>query len=54
MISFLLGVILGGIVGVLFDRLWVEYERLARADIEPSWHESDGECGIQLRIRNVG
>lgn len=51
---FLLGLILGGIVGVLFDRIWLRYERLTRVDIHGYWYEEYNDQGIYLVIKNVG
>lgn len=51
---FVLGLILGAVLGVIADRLWGKVERRARLRFDGYWFEDGSGRGIGFRIKNVG
>ena len=57
MLTFLLGLIFGAILGVAADRIWQRVERRPRFKIKPAYYESIRPApikGIEYQITNVG
>ena len=55
MIEFIVGLALGAILGVVFDRLWTRVEKVARVEISGGYFQNiDGQEGFTFTIKNLG
>lgn len=55
MIGFIAGLVLGGIVGVVCDRLWRRFENIVRVEISGGhFGNIEGQEGFNFTVRNVG
>jgi hypothetical protein len=55
MLEFIVGLILGSVLGVVADRLWGRFENRPRLQLTNSYFENwNNENGIRYKVRNVG
>lgn len=54
MLEFLAGLLAGGVVGVICDRLWQKVEKRVRLRVQGGGHEGVRGEGISFRVKNEG